>query len=92
MADQADNTVYVGKKPLMTYVLATVMQLNGDTKEAIIKARGRSISAAVDVAEIVRNKFVPDAKVKNIRISTETLTSEDGRASNVSSIEIFLGK
>ena len=89
MADE--NTVYIGKKPTMNYVLAVVTQFNTGTDEIVIKARGRSISRAVDVAEIVRNRFITEAKVKDIRISTEEITSEDGdRTSNVSSIEIFL--
>ena len=53
-------------------------------------ARGRAISRAVDTAEIVRNRFVQDAKVKAIEIGTESITNEEGRNSNVSSIEISL--
>jgi len=86
-----ENTVYIGKKPTMNYVLAVVTQFNSGSNEVVIKARGRSISRAVDVAEIVRNRFVPDAKIKEIRIGTEELTNEeDGRTSNVSSIEIYM--
>jgi DNA-binding protein Alba len=91
-----ENTVYIGKKPTMNYVLAVVTQFNRDSAEVVIKARGRSISKAVDVAEIVRNRFVQEVKVKDIQISTEELTSknDDGteRTSNVSSIEIFMSK
>jgi len=87
-----ENTVYIGKKPLMNYVLATVMQLNSGSGEVMIRARGRSISTAVDVAEVVRSRFVPEAKVKDIQISTEKLTGEDGRTVNVSAIEIYLTK
>jgi len=90
MADE--NIVYIGRKPTMNYVLAVVMQFNSGSDDVIIKARGRSISTAVDVAEIVRNKFVQEAKIKDIQISTEQLTSDDGRTSNVSSIEIFMSK
>ena len=90
MADE--NIVYIGRKPTMNYVLAVVMQFNSGSDDVIIKARGRSISTAVDVAEIVRNKFIQDAKIKDIQISTEQLTSDDGRTSNVSSIEIFMSK
>ncbi len=89
MADE--NTVFIGKKPTMNYVLAVVTQFSIGNGEVVIKARGRSISRAVDVAEIVRNRFVTDAKITNIQISTEVLTSED-RTSNVSSIEIFMAK
>ena len=89
----AENTVFVGKKPTMAYVLAAVTQMNQNgSDEVIVKARGRAISKAVDVAEIVRNKFITDIKVDNIQISTEELTSEDGTPLKVSSIEIFLRK
>ncbi|MEW5937790.1 MAG: DNA-binding protein Alba [Candidatus Thermoplasmatota archaeon] len=87
-----DNTVFIGKKPTMNYVLAVATQFNTGSKEVIIKARGRSISTAVDVAEIVRNRFVQDVKVKDVKIATEQLQGEGGRVSNVSSIEIFLKK
>lgn len=84
------NTVYIGKKPTMNYVLAVVTQFNSGTGEVAVKARGRSISRAVDVAEIVRNRFLPGSRVRDVRISTENLTGEDGRTASVSSIEIFL--
>jgi len=87
-----DNTIYVGKKPTMNYVLATVTLFNGDCKEVVIKARGRAISKAVDVAEIVRHRFVQDAEVKNVAIDTEEVVTADGEATKVSSIEIFLHK
>jgi DNA-binding protein len=69
-----------------------VTQFNSGSSEIVIKARGRSISRAVDVAEIVRNRFVPDAYVKDIKIGTETLEREEGVNANVSSIEITLAK
>ncbi|MCK4416055.1 MAG: DNA-binding protein Alba [Thermoplasmatales archaeon] len=86
-----ENVIYVGNKPPMSYVLAIVTQFS-DSTEVVIKARGRAISRAVDAAEITRNRFVTDAKVKEIKISTESLTNEEGRTSNVSSIEICLTK
>jgi len=92
MAEKTENTVYIGKKGVMPYVLAVVTQFSGGAKEVFIKARGKSISMAVDVAEIVRSRFVTDAKPKSITISTEELTSQDGRKSKVSSIEIVLAK
>lgn len=90
MAGNEDSYVFVGKKPLMAYVLAAVMQINTESREVIIKARGQAISRAVDVAEILRNKFVRNAKIQDIRITTETLAREDGTPSNVSSIEIIM--
>ena len=86
-----ENTIFVGNKPPMSYVLAVVTQFNtGGSDEVMIKARGRAISRAVDTAEIVRNRFVTDAKVKEITTGTESITNEEGRTSNVSSIEICL--
>jgi len=87
-----ENVIYIGNKPPMSYVLAVVTQFNSGSTEVVIKARGRAISRAVDAAEITRNRFVHDAVVKDIRIGTETITNEEGRTSNVSSIEIALSK
>ena len=88
-----ENVIYVGKKPPMSYVLAVVTQFNSGSDEVVIKARGRSISTAVDTAEIVRNRFVTDAELKDVKIGTEVITNEEeGRTSNVSSIEICLIK
>jgi len=87
-----DNTVFIGKKPTMNYVLAVVTQFNSGHNEVIIKARGRAISRAVDVAEIVRHRFVMDASLKDIKIDTEQLEREEGNTANVSSIEITLSK
>lgn len=97
MAEQAqeklpENVVYVGIKPPMAYVLGVVTQLSNNQKEVFIKARGRSISKAVDVAEIVRRKFVQDAKVSNIEIGTEERQLENGQKINVSSINITITK
>jgi len=85
-----ENVIYVGHKPPMSYVLAVVTQFNSGSDEVIIKARGRTISTAVDTAEIVRNRFIKDATIKGIKIGTESVTNEEGRTSNVSSMEIIL--
>ncbi|HUV24942.1 MAG TPA: DNA-binding protein Alba [Methanomassiliicoccales archaeon] len=85
-----ENTVYIGKKPTMNYVLAVVTQFNSGSMDVIIKARGRAISRAVDVAEIVRHRFIHNAEVMDIKIQTEQLTGEAGTVANVSSIEIYL--
>jgi DNA-binding protein len=90
--ESEENVIYVGNKPPMSYVLAVVTQFNSGSTEVVIKARGRAISRAVDAAEITRNRFVTDAKIKDIRIGTEAITNEEGRTSNVSSIEISLTK
>ncbi len=88
----AENVILVGKKPVMNYVLATITQLNEGAKEVTVKARGRAISRAVDVVEIVRNRFIPGLKLKGIKIDTEELDSQEGRKINVSTIEITVAK
>ena len=87
----AENAVFVGNKPVMNYVLAVLTQFNSGVDEVSVKARGRAISRAVDVAEIVRKRFLPDVEVRDIQISTEKVESEQGEA-NVSAIEITLAK
>lgn len=86
-----DNIVFVGKKGIMSYVLAVITQFNMGESDVIIKARGRAISRAVDVAEIVRQRFVTDAQAKDIKISTEELEGEKGPL-KVSAIEITMSK
>ena len=81
----------MGNKPSMSYVLAVVTQFqSAGSEEVVIKARGRAISRAVDTAEIVRNRFIKNLNLKDIIIGTESITNEEGRTSNVSSIEIYL--
>jgi len=86
------NTVYIGKKATMGYVLAVVTQFNNGAPEVLVKARGKLISRAVDVVEIVHHRFMPNMKIQNIAISTEELTSEDGSKNKVSAIEIKIQK
>lgn len=87
-----NNTIYIGKKATMSYVLAVITQFNQGASFVVIKARGKSISKAVDVAEIVKNKFVNTLNVKDINISTEEITTENNTPMKVSAIEIYLNK
>jgi len=86
------SAVLIGKKPIMNYVLACITFFHGGAKEVSIKARGRSISRAIDVAEVVRKRFLPDAKIKSINIGTDQFQreEEDNSTTNVSTIEITL--
>ena len=86
------NAVLIGKKPVMNYVLACITVFHGGAKEVSIKARGKSISRAIDVAEVVRRRFLPDVKIKRIGIGTDQLSprEEGGSLTNVSTIEITL--
>jgi len=88
------NVVLIGKKPTLVYAVASLMQINS-SGTAILKARGRAISKAVDVVEILKRRFLGDQfKIKDIKIGTEVLpaTTEGFRERNVSTIEITLTK
>ncbi|MCW4049783.1 MAG: DNA-binding protein Alba [Candidatus Bathyarchaeota archaeon] len=86
------NIVYIGRKPVMAYCLAVMTALKHEDSEVILMARGRAISKAVDVAEVVRNQFISDLVVKDISIDTEQLESEDGGMRNISNISISMAK
>ena len=84
---EMDSKIFIGKKKSMNYVLAAMVVLN-DNRPVKLLARGRSITRAVDVGEILKNNFLKGASYGEILISTEELTNKDGTNSNVSSIEI----
>lgn len=87
-----DNVVYVGKKGIMNYVMAAITQINKGEKEIHIKARGRSISKAVDVAQLLMNRFEKEVKVKNIEIGTEEVEADEGGTINISTIDVVVAK
>jgi DNA-binding protein len=87
----SDSEILVGRKPQMSYVLACITAFHKGIDEIIIKARGRSISKAVDVAQIVRKKFMPDVIIKDITIGTDEIKLEETQeVKKVSSINIVL--
>ena len=85
------NIVYVGKKPVMSYVLAVITSFNtANTKEVTLKARGQAITTAVDTAEITRRRFMENMKISNVQLGTEEMPVEEGGTRAVSTIEITL--
>jgi DNA-binding protein len=87
------NIIYIGRKPVMSYVLAVITSFNSsDTKEVTLKARGRSMTTSVDVAEVVKRRFMKDLKASKITIGTEELQQEEGGTRNVSTMEIMLAR
>jgi DNA-binding protein len=86
------NTIYVGRKPVMAYCMAVMSAMRDDNTEAVLMARGKAISTAVDVAEVVRNQYMSNLIIKDISIGTEQLESEDGTPRNISNIAITLAK
>lgn len=90
----ADNSIFVGNKPFMNYVTAVVMQFTAkEAPEVIIKARGKFIARAVDIAEVAAKRFLDNQVFpKNIQINSEEFQNQEGRNVRVSTIEIVLEK
>ncbi|MDP8002982.1 MAG: DNA/RNA-binding protein AlbA [Caldisphaera sp.] len=87
------NTVFIGKRPLMNYVLVAIRLFNHENAEEIkIKARGRNICKAVDMVEYLRNTYSKDIGLKSLNIFDEELLDEKGNKRNVTSIEIVITK
>ena len=87
-----DNIIYVGKKNVMSYVLAVVTQFNQGSKEVLLKARGNAISRTIDVTQIVKHRFFSSLEITGFKAETEELTREDGSMSRVSSLTLTLTK
>jgi DNA-binding protein len=89
------EVIFIGNKPPMSYVMAVITALSsGAITEITLKARGKSITTAVDVAEITTNRFIKDLKVTSIGIGTEEMPPREGdnRSRMVSTMEINLTK
>ncbi|MBI1968292.1 DNA-binding protein Alba [Candidatus Woesearchaeota archaeon] len=89
-----ENSVFIGEKPFMNYVTSVVMQFTAKgSKEVVIKARGKFITRAVDVAEVARKRFLENTVVvKNIVIDSKEFENKEGRQVRVSDMEITLAK
>ncbi|MGB9707795.1 MAG: DNA-binding protein Alba [Candidatus Pacearchaeota archaeon] len=90
-----ENIVFIGGKPFMNYVTGVVMQFTTKgAKEVTIKARGKFIARAVDVAEVATKRFLKEhgVEVKEIKIDSEEFENKEGRRVNVSTIDITLHK
>ncbi|MFB5638266.1 MAG: DNA-binding protein, partial [Nitrosarchaeum sp.] len=86
------DVIFVGTKPIMTYVSATLTQLS--TRHTVtIKARGKRITQAVDVSQmIVKRMNTVGYVISDVRILSDSLMSQDGKLRNVSTIEIDITK
>lgn len=83
-----NGVVFIGQKPIMSYVLAVLTHVNSGHDFVLIKARGSMISKAVDISQIIKRKFSKDLKIGSVEIGTEELTGEDKKVRNVSYISI----
>ena len=90
MSKKEENAIYIGRKRTMNYCLVVVTIFNKGEEECVIRARGRSISKAVDVAEITKRRFLPDIiEIADVAIGSEEIESDDG-VKTVSTIDIVL--
>jgi DNA-binding protein len=89
-----DNNVFIGGKPFMNYVTSVVMQFTiKGANDVTIKARGKFISRAVDVAEVASKRFLTgQVSLKGVRIDSEEFQNQEGRTVRVSIIEITLSR
>ena len=89
---KSSNEVFIGKKPLMTYVTATLVQLANEPT-VFIKARGKSIPMAVDVSQIIIKRMnTLGYQIASVKIGSETVKSQDGNTRNVSTIEVAISR
>lgn len=89
-----EHSVFIGGKPFMNYVTGVVMQFTTqNAKEVVIKARGKFISRAIDVTEVVRKRFLENQiELKDIKIDSEEFENKEGRKVRVSTVELTLAK
>lgn len=89
---KASNEIFIGKKPLMTYVTATLVQLANEPT-VVVKARGKSITRAVDVAQIIVKRMdTLGYKIGPVKVGSDLIQSEDGRERAVSTIEVSISR
>jgi len=90
-----ENVIFIGSKPFMNYVTGVAMQFNAkNSKEVVIKARGKFISKAVDVSEVATKRFLKEMNifVRDIKIDSEELENKEGKKIHVSTMDITLAK
>jgi archaea-specific DNA-binding protein len=88
-----NNSIFIGKKPIKNYLGSIKLQLKRDPSKIVLKARGKFISKAVDIAELAKRNPNFDLKTKDIKIDTEGYKKEENQGEiKVSVIEIILSK
>ena len=88
--EEAPNLVRIGQKPTMAYVVACVTLFNSGVPEVLVRARGQSITKAIDTVEMLRRAFFKNVEVRSVDIGTEDVTRDDGSTASLSTIEITL--
>ena len=86
------NMIRIGKKPMLSYVVACITLFNSGKSELMIRARGRSIPKAVDTVEMLKHSFFKGLFVKSVEIGSEDIRSYNGKGISISIIEIIIVK
>jgi len=89
------RVIFIGKKPLHSYVRAVVMAMEEGDRSIQLVARGATIGRAVDVAEVCRRRSghiaqgLPETvTIEHLACESESLKNEDGSVRTVSVLRI----
>lgn len=89
MEEIKENTIIIGRKPFVKYILALNSILAKGFTEIEIAARGRQTSKAIDLA--LFGKRVHNMNIENTEMMSETLKDEKGEKT-FSTIKIKIKK
>ena len=87
------NLVIVGtKKPILNYVTACITAFNSGEQKIKLRARGKAINNVVEVSNLLKNKFINNVKIADIKINGEEVIAPDGKNIRLPFMEIILNK
>ena len=91
--DEDSNIIFIGTKPFKNYIKSISIQFK-KRDNVIIKARGKFITRAVDLAEVIKKKYSQPKKIEieEIKTGSEEFKNKEGKDVSVSTIEITLTK
>ena len=90
MLENTNDVIFIGKKPLMSYVTSAIIQLSS-LNSITLKARGMSIGLAVNVSQVLLKK-TNVFEIGCVKVGSESLESQDGKKRDVSTIEIPISR
>lgn len=89
--NETKKTVIVGSsKQTLNYVTACITMFNDGAKCVVLRARGKAINVAVEVAQTLKKNFLNSVQISNITIDRENVVSREGRQLDLPVIEIEL--
>ena len=81
------DIVFVGGKDFMNYVNAVEWQLK-DFKKVTIRARGKYTSRAIDVSQVMKNRY--GCIIKSVELGSSEFENKENRKVKVSTIDIII--